>query len=68
MMEIDYQKLSPETLDNLLTEIVLREGTEYGEIEYSTVQKVRQLKAALQANKATIMFDPESEHCDIISK
>jgi uncharacterized protein YheU (UPF0270 family) len=31
MLEIDHNILEPETLDNLLGEIVLREGTNYGE-------------------------------------
>ena len=68
MIEINYRDLTPETLRNLLREVVLREGTEYGDVHYSTEQKVEQLLLALQDNKARIMFDAELGFCDVVSR
>lgn len=68
MIEIDYQQLDNDTLENLLTEIVLRNGTDYGEEEVTTVEKVGQLKTLLKSGKAVIMFDAISTHCDVITK
>ena len=68
MVEVNHSDLNSETLKNLLREIVLREGTEYGAIEYSTETKVEQLLNALENGKAAIMFDTEQGFCDIISK
>jgi len=39
---------------------VLREGTDYGEREYSLEQKVAQVRAQLERGQARILFDPES--------
>ncbi len=68
MIEIDHRHLNPETLKNLLTEIVLREGTEYGEMQFSTEEKKIQLINALQAGKAVIVFDVVNNYCDVIPK
>lgn len=66
MIEIDYRQLNIDTLENLLTEIVLREGTDYGEGEFSTEIKVNQLRSALNSNKAVIVFDAVHNHCDVV--
>jgi len=39
---------------------VLREGTDYGEREYSLEQKVAQVRAQLERGQARILFDPET--------
>ena len=39
---------------------MLREGTDYGEREYSLEQKVAQVRAQLDRGQARILFDPES--------
>ncbi len=66
MIEIDYRQLNTDTLESLLTEIVLREGTDYGETEYTTEEKKSQLKSALISGKAVIIFDASNNHCDIV--
>ncbi len=68
MVEINFQQLAPDILNNLLLEIVLREGTDYGEVERSTESKIAQLKSVLNSGKAIIMFDAVSNQCDIIEK
>ena len=44
----------------MIESFVLREGTDYGEREYSLEQKVAQVRDQLQRGQARILFDPES--------
>jgi uncharacterized protein len=45
---------------------VLREGTDYGEREYSLEQKVAQVRAQLERGQARILFDPESNTVTLV--
>lgn len=64
-MKIDYQILNPDTLRNLVVHFIAREGTDYGAKEHTLDEKVAQVMAQLKNGEATIVFDPESETCDI---
>ena len=44
----------------MIESFVLREGTDYGEREYSLEQKVAQVRAQLERGHARILFDPET--------
>ena len=65
-MEIPWQRLDPETLDNLVEEYVSREGTDYGHQDYSLADKVRQVKRQLREGSACLVFDAESQSCHIL--
>ena len=65
-IEVPYGGLEHATLRNLVTNFVLREGTDYGEREYSLDEKVAQVIRQIEAGEARIVFDPESESCDIV--
>ena len=60
-MEIPFQELPPETLEKMIKEFILREGTEYGEMEYTIEQKINQVKKQLLSKQVSIYFDPEEE-------
>jgi uncharacterized protein YheU (UPF0270 family) len=45
---------------------VLREGTEYGEKDFSLDQKLAHVVRQLERGEAQIVFDPESETIDIV--
>jgi uncharacterized protein YheU (UPF0270 family) len=45
---------------------VLREGTEYGEKDFSLDQKLAHVIRQLERGEAQIVFDPESETIDIV--
>ncbi|MBC7387319.1 MAG: YheU family protein [Cryobacterium sp.] len=64
-MFISHRELSPETLQALIEEFVSREGTDYGakELEFGT--KVSQVRRLLESGKITIVFDAETESCDL---
>ena len=44
----------------MLESFVLREGTDYGEREYSLEQKVAQVRAQIEHGQARILFDPHT--------
>ena len=64
-MEIPYQQLSAEALMGVIEEYITREGTEYGEQEYTLAQKVEQVKLQLQRREIVVSFDPESQTCQL---
>jgi uncharacterized protein len=45
---------------------VLREGTDYGEKEFSLEDKVARVIGQLRRGEAKIVFDPESESVTIL--
>jgi uncharacterized protein YheU (UPF0270 family) len=64
-MEVPWQKLSPEALQALMEEFITREGTDYGSRERTMESKVAELRHQLETGQARIVFDPETESCDI---
>lgn len=64
-MEIPHTALAPETLRNLVEEFVTREGTDYGNHEYSLDDKVRHVVRQLEHGTAVIVYDSNSETCHI---
>jgi uncharacterized protein YheU (UPF0270 family) len=65
-MIIPWQELATDTLDNLIEEFVSRDGTDYGEQEYSLVDKVAQVRAALARGDAVLLFSEHSGLCNIV--
>jgi uncharacterized protein len=65
-LEIPYTELSEEALRGVLESFVLREGTEYGERDFSLDQKVAQVTRQLRRGEAHIVFDPQTETIDIV--
>ncbi|MCB0324400.1 MAG: YheU family protein [Bdellovibrionales bacterium] len=65
-MKIPLERLAPEILNALIEEFVLREGTEYGEREYSLAEKIQAVKQQLERGEAFVAFDPDSESCTIL--
>jgi uncharacterized protein YheU (UPF0270 family) len=65
-MEIPFTELSAETLEAVIEEFITREGTDYGQQEYSLQSKIEQVKGQLQRGEVKITFDPESETCSLI--
>ncbi len=67
-MIIPYTELSPEALQGLIEEFITREGTDYGEGEFTLAQKVAQVRVQLERKEAFIVFDEISERCNILTK
>jgi uncharacterized protein YheU (UPF0270 family) len=60
-VEIPHAALSPEALRGVIEAFVLREGTDYGEREFTLEQKCAQVLAQIRRGEARILYDPESE-------
>jgi uncharacterized protein YheU (UPF0270 family) len=66
-MIVPHQDLDPETLTSLIESIVLRDGTDYGEVEMSLEQKVAMVKRQLKEGVAAIEYSQEHESVNIIA-
>lgn len=67
MITIDFKMLNTEILDNLISQIVLREGTDYGIEEIPFEVKKHQLLQRLQKGEAVIIYNAQEDQCDIVS-
>jgi uncharacterized protein YheU (UPF0270 family) len=67
-VQIPASRLSPEALDGLIEEFVTRDGTDFGEREHTVEQKKSAVARQLERGEVVILFDPESETCNITPK
>ena len=64
-MIVPWKEIPLETLNNLVTEYVLREGTDYGDVEVSLSEKIEQVKQQLKSGKIVIVYSELHESIDI---
>lgn len=65
---IPIDVLSESALEGIIKEYVLREGTEYGQTEYSFEQKIEEVHRQLASGAAKVLYDAISETCTIVLK
>ncbi|XOV82297.1 MAG: YheU family protein [bacterium] len=65
MIVIPVESLSAVALQGIIDAFILREGTDYGAIEYSLEQKRDSVRKQLASGEAQICFYPENDHIDI---
>jgi len=63
---VPHTELAAEVLRAVVESFVLREGTDYGEKEFSLDQKVARVMSQLERGDAQILFDPETESVAIV--
>jgi uncharacterized protein len=63
---VPHTELAAELLHAVVESYVLREGTDYGEKEFSLEDKVAHVISQLKRGEAQIVFDPESETVSIV--
>ncbi len=61
-------QLSADALEGVVEEFITREGTDYGEFEFSLADKVQQVRAQLTAGSVYIVFDTRAETCTLMTK
>lgn len=64
-MIVPWQQIDPDTLENLIKEFVLREGTDYGAVERTLQSKIDQIKKQLEVGEAVVVFSELHETVDI---
>ena len=65
-MEIPYTELTDEALRGVIEEFVSREGTDYGSIDFSFEEKIEQIKGQLMAGDIKLVFDAETQSCNLV--
>ncbi|HMM76076.1 MAG TPA: YheU family protein [Gammaproteobacteria bacterium] len=63
---VPFRQLSAPALRGLVEAFVLREGTDYGEREYSLEEKIAQVLHRLERGEAEVMFDPRTSSASIV--
>jgi len=67
-VEVPHRALSPDALRGVVEAFVLREGTDYGDREFSHEEKVQQLLQGLERGEARILFDPVTETVTLLPR
>ena len=65
-MEIPHRELSEEALRGVVESFVLREGTDYGQRDYSLEEKIAAVMRQLDRGEAMIVFDPDTGTVSIV--
>lgn len=68
MVEVPAEQLSPDALTGLIESFITREGTDYGEVEWTLEQKVVQVRELLRRREVVIVFDPLTETCTLLPR
>jgi hypothetical protein len=63
---VPHTELTSDQLRSVIESFVLREGTDYGEREWTLLDKVARVIVQLERGEAQILFDPETETVDIV--
>ena len=65
-VEVPYEQIEPETLQNLIQEFVTRDGNDWGDVDGALENKVGQVMQQLRNRKAMVVFDLKSETANIV--
>ena len=66
-MLIPYDALEVDTLTRLIEDFVTRDGTDNGD-ETPLQTRVERVRHALGKKQAFIVFDPESQQCQLLAR
>ncbi len=67
-VEIPIDRITPDTLRNLIEEFITREGTDYGVEDIPLQDKIEQVLSQLNSGEAIITWDRETETSNIMLK
>ena len=65
VIRVPYDRLSADALDGIIEEFVSREGTDYGDYNYSFDDKKEQVREQIRRGQVVILFDPVGETCQL---
>jgi uncharacterized protein YheU (UPF0270 family) len=66
-IKIHIDRINPETLQGVVEEFITRNGTDYGETEIPLETKIGQVKNQLKSGMAVLIYDTETQTCNILS-
>ena len=67
-MIIPLDKISDETLTAIIEDFILREGTDYGDIDVTNTDKISQIKAQLKQGTIVLAYSELYESVNILPK
>ncbi len=67
-LEVPWTALSAEALQGVVESFVLREGTDYGDREFTHAEKVAQVVEGIQRGEVRILFDPATESVTLLPR
>ena len=67
-VEVSFDLLKPETLEQLIKAFVLREGTDYGTVEVPLVKKIEEIRNQLETGVLKIVFELSTETGSIVAR
>ena len=67
MIIVPINRLTPEALQGVIEEFILREGTDYGMAEITFDTKFNQIKNRLEKGHAVLVYDENAETTNILS-
>ncbi|MEC8103768.1 MAG: YheU family protein [Pseudomonadota bacterium] len=65
VIRVPYDRLSADALNGIIEEFISREGTDYGDYDYSFDDKKDQVHAQIRRGHVVILFDPVGETCQL---
>lgn len=68
LIVIPPEQLSADALQGVIEEFIMREGTDYGEVEWSLAEKVERVSAQLRKGLVVIAFDTLTETCTMLTR
>lgn len=66
-VEVPHTRLPQAVFRALLEEYATRDGTDYGEREWSLTEKVQRLEAQVACGDVRLLYDAQSEEWDLVS-
>jgi len=67
-VEIPFEALSPEALNGIIENFILREGTDYGATETLHESKIKKIRSQLENGDIKVVFDSNAESVTLITR
>ena len=68
MIVIPPSQLPPDTLQAMIESFIVREGTDYGDVEQNLAHKVAQVNRQLERGDVLIIWDESTESCNLLTR
>ena len=65
---ISPEKLSPQALDGLVEEFILREGTDYGNRVFTAEEKKEHVFKQIKSKRVVVVYDANADACSLLPK
>jgi uncharacterized protein YheU (UPF0270 family) len=64
---VPSEALSPEALDGIIDNFILREGTDYGSEEVTRETKIQRVRKQIEKSDVKIVYDPNTESVTLMT-